>query len=94
MCAPNGDLKDNLAQALCDLLVNDSHREALPGFIMHSGVMGKIDHHLPLLLAFASASSRDGQNEPLVSEGTNASVILALVALLQGFAALTQMLSM
>ena len=43
--------------------------------------MGKIDHHLPLLLAFASARSHNGQYEPLVSEGANAGVIFALTFL-------------
>ena len=46
--------------------------------------MGKIDNNLSLLLAFAPASSHDGKNESSVTEGTNAGVILALVALLQG----------
>lgn len=81
--APNGDLKDHLSNALRGFLVTNSHSEALTRLIVNSSIMGKIDHNLPLLLAFTSASSHDGQNEPLVSERTNAGVIFAFVALLQ-----------
>lgn len=57
--APDGDLKDNLPNALRDFFVADSHSEALTRFIVHSSIVGKIDHNLPLLLAFTSTSSHD-----------------------------------
>ena len=57
--APDGDLQDNLPNALRDFFVADSHSETLPCFVVHSSIMGKIDHNLALLLAFTSASSHD-----------------------------------
>ena len=76
--SPNSDFQDNLSHSLCDLFVADSHCEALPCLIVHSCIMSQVYNNLTLLFAPASTSSNNGDDQPLVSKGADASVVFAL----------------